>query len=1081
MTHRPRSLWCKVLSLLLLLAHLSSAQTDAAEPPSPSITFDIPEGDALTSFRHFISQSGAQLLYSVEDVERVRTKSVQGEYPPLEALQRMLTDTQLEATRDSRSGTLTIRLPRVRPPTRAPETGRFSSRLSGRVSNAVTGAFLQGAVVDIPALQRQTLTNVLGEFTFTELPPGLLQITVSYTGLDTQSQSASLGSGETHRLTFELSSTVYQLEQFKVTGEREGNAASITRQRNAESVKSVVSVDAFGNLPNEGVGELLIRLPGVAGVFDAQETVNAVSIRGTPAGLNTVSVDGNLQASNSGFGRDFRVAYLSGALFEELEVNKAPTPDMPADSLGGAVNLKTRSSLNMKEKRRFTYRTAARWAPPFYDHLPLRRDHPVHPLVSLGYQELFGIMGQERNLGISLNAFYSENVAGYFQTIKDYEYTTASPAYIWDYRTSDVLINRKQASLNLKLDFKLSDHTQIYVNGMYNDAPTPHNEQYVMRAFTSRNVAAIGANGQPTGNGAILPGYTEDFTQVRGVTASTVQLNSIHYNFLARERQINGGVKHQWDRWNIDYDAAYSQSHTNLGNSSHNDNASGVFTMQVTGVGWTLDKSASAAYPRFTQTEGRNIYDGSSYTNGVMTSRDNKRNSEIFNVSGNVKYTLPSRFSPVLQSGFRIREQEVSEIVLNDRRWSYVGTAPLSTLVTPGFITSDGLRTGNALPFVNGSYVTSHIRANPTSWNEDHYYREMRRLAGTRSVTETISAGYLQARMKLDALSILAGARFEHSEVESSGNVISRQQSTAAQRVANPIGSAKSDYTPRKLNGNYQRWFPGVHTVYRFTNRLQARASWSNSVGRPPMATLLPLETANVNQETLTINNPALKPQLSENWDAMLEYYFEPVGQLSAGFFRKDIKDFIVRSPFGTVGVGADNGYNGDYAGYTLISQFNGGNAVIEGWELNYSQQLSFLPGALRGLGVFANYTRLTTEGNYGGEASLGTNEVADFVPETANAGVTFSHRRISARLNSNYTGTFLDTYNVDRSRLLYRKGRWIHNLNLSYRINSFLSLSCDIVNVLNEPQQLYRYLPSRQGTYTVNGTTVTFSVGGRF
>ena len=42
-----------------------------------------------------------------------------------------------------------------------------------------------------------------------------------------------------------------------------------------------------------------------------------------------------------------------------MELIKGLTPDKSAESLGGSVNLKTRSTLNMKEKRRFTYNFSA--------------------------------------------------------------------------------------------------------------------------------------------------------------------------------------------------------------------------------------------------------------------------------------------------------------------------------------------------------------------------------------------------------------------------------------------------------------------------------------------------------------------------------------------------------------------------------------------------------------------------------------------------------------------------------------------------------------------------------------------------
>jgi hypothetical protein len=102
------------------------------------------------------------------------------------------------------------------------------------------------------------------------------------------------------------------------------------------------------------------------------------------------------------FSREFRTNNLSSALFGEIEVVKALTPEMGADGLGGAINLKTRSPLNLKGKRQFTYRAAARWAPEFYDHIPLRRGRkPAHPLLNVGYQEVFDAFGGRAQLWAS--------------------------------------------------------------------------------------------------------------------------------------------------------------------------------------------------------------------------------------------------------------------------------------------------------------------------------------------------------------------------------------------------------------------------------------------------------------------------------------------------------------------------------------------------------------------------------------------------------------------------------------------------------------------------------------------------------
>jgi len=119
--------------------------------------------------------------------------------------------------------------------------------LSGQVSNAATDALLQGALVEIPSLGVQALTNNIGEYVLNGVPAGSHELVVRYTGLDPQRQTVNVVGGQRKAVNFDLTSQVYQLEQFTVSGEREGNAASITRQRNSPNVRHVVALDALGN------------------------------------------------------------------------------------------------------------------------------------------------------------------------------------------------------------------------------------------------------------------------------------------------------------------------------------------------------------------------------------------------------------------------------------------------------------------------------------------------------------------------------------------------------------------------------------------------------------------------------------------------------------------------------------------------------------------------------------------------------------------------------------------------------------------------------------------------------------------
>lgn len=962
---------------------------------------------------------------------------------------------------------------------RAADTGS----ISGSVSNSGTGTLLNGARVEITELGLSALTGADGRYTLPGVPAGSHRVSSSYIGLDTVVDTVTVAAGQRAVRDFNLTSSVYQLTEFRVAGEREGNAASITRQRNAPNVRSVVALDAMGNLPNDSTGELLIRLPGISGSFDDEGNVTGVSIRGLAPGFNTVSVDGNQQASAGGFGRDFRTHNISGALFDEIEVTKSPTPDMPADSLGGSVNLKTRSSLSMKEKRRISYRAAARWAPSFYDHTPLRRDHPLHPLLSLSYQEVFGVLGGERNLGVSASLFYSENVNAIDQTLLDYQFSTASPAYVYDYRRQNGYNNRIQQSANIKFDYKLSDRTQLFLSFIYNDAPEKFNRLYTARAFTGRTLAAIGANGQPTGTGAILPGYTDDRTQVRGVAASTVSLTSTLQSFFDRQRQVHAGAKHDFDWVKLDYDLNYSHSKPLL-KSGNGDGSGGggVFSMDITNVGWIFDKSRSATEPSFTQTEGASIYNPANYrlAQAQLDDRNNKRFTTFYNSSANAEFLLPTPVPAKLKTGVKYRDVKIQEEAA-DRRWTYAGTTPLTSLVDPSIELSFDDEFGGRLPWIDSSRVAEDIRTNPQNWREDRYYAESRKFIGTRSLREEVQAAYVQAESRFNKLSVVAGVRAERTQFRGTAHTLSLTPTNAAQRLADPAGSAAADYQRRVLNGDSTDWFPGVHFVYRITPNLQSRLSYSNSIGRPPGTQLLPTYTVNSTTEVVTLGNPNLKPQLSENWDASLEYYFEPVGQLSAGYFRKDLKDFLVTRTIGTVAAGVDNGFGGSYAGFDINGPSNAGTAKIDGWELNYQQQLTFLPGFLRGLGFSANYTHLSTSGDYGDTGARSTSDVARFTPETLNASLNYSYRSFGARITYAYMAATLWDYSTDASRLRYRDERELVNAGVAYRLNKAIVLSLDIANVFNEPQNYYRALSSRLERATFNGTTMTFGVSGRF
>lgn len=965
-------------------------------------------------------------------------------------------------------------------PIQVAQAADTSGILEGTVSNTTTGNLLEGAKIAVTQLGLTALTDNTGRFVLPSVPAGTYDVSVSYIGLDSSTVSVAITAGQRAVRNFDLTAGIYKMQAFKVAGEREGAAAAITAQRNAANLKNVAAMDSFGNLPNKSTGEIAIRLPGVAGNLDEEGNITSLVIRGIGPGLNAVTMDNTVMASEGGGGRNFPMSILSGALFEDVELIKGHTPDKGAESMGGTLNLKTRSALSMAENRRISYSFATRFAPAFTEQIPMREAHRYHPLINAGYHEIFSVAGGERNLGVVVNTFYSENVSGYFKGTRDFENTVNQPAYVWDYRTQDNFNARRQMSGNIKVEYRLSPTTKLTLNGVIGDNNEAFERHFETRAYTTQTVGT-------TGTAGILPGYTNRITQVRAAPGSTIDLtNSMYTGWYQALRNGGIGGEHDLGRLKLDWDTFYSDARV-LSAKKHD----GVLIMRITNVGWLLDRTQSDMFPRFVQTEGPSFTDPNNYrpaANG-LNNRDDGSLHRVREIRGNAKYELPLAAPMAFKTGFNLRQQRRTTWN-HTKRWNYIGTGPLAA--DPSLVTLDSLETGRQIPqWQADAYIKGGVPINPALWSWDEYTYQTNLYTGTRGVTEKVLAGYamMQGKLGTDGIlgrtAYLAGVRSEKTDTDSWGWVRSRTLSSTAERLADPAGAAKRDYAPnlRQLSGSYTKSFPSIHLTHDLTPSVKARVSWSTGFGRPSLSNALPNETINETAQTLAISNPSLLPQMASNWDVSLDYYFEPVGNISVGWFHKTIKDYIVSGVnVGTIATGTSNGYNSDYAGFAMLTTANAGTATVKGWEVAYQQQLNFLPGVLKGLSVSANYTLLDTNGDFGGTANLTTGQLAGFIPRTGNFNLSWRYGRFGARALYNYTSSYITSYTATSvGRNQYRFERKAFNAGVEYSIRPNTRLTLDVTNPFNRPQKTYRGIPDQMNTIILNFMTITVGVQGRF
>jgi len=479
--------------------------------------------------------------------------------------------------------------------------------ISGAVSSSATRNMLQGAVVTLPGLGRETVTDSAGRFAISDLPSGPVDVVIDYSDFDEVRRQVTVGSGQWLDIVLHPTTPV-QLPAYTVASEVEGNALAVERQREAPYLKSVIALDTdlTATMPNMDTGDLVTRISGVAPSF-GQGTVNNVSVSGMASTLTRMTFDG-LSGLNGVDGRRPTFIAFSGSLFQDLEVIKAHTPDMSADSIGGTINATTRDPLSLQDNFRLDYNIGARWAPPFFYRPTYEAQRSIEPVTAFDYQQVLDVLGGKHNLGFTLSTFFGQNLNETAKLSDSYQNTTAFPAYSYSTSNQELLDDRYVSGLNFKVEFRASDTSTFTFGYMFNMDDEPSEDLQNLTATAPQSLAT-----SPT-VGAVLPGYTNSFTQVQPISGSNVSLRSYHVSNNYKENMFTFGGKHTLGNLTLDYTGRYNLVHANDG--SGNDGSGGTLVMTDPTVGWSIDR-ANPTNPILSQTAGNSIYNLASYTNSV--------------------------------------------------------------------------------------------------------------------------------------------------------------------------------------------------------------------------------------------------------------------------------------------------------------------------------------------------------------------------------------------------------------------------------------------------------------------------------
>jgi TonB-dependent receptor len=256
------------------------------------------------------------------------------------------------------------------------------------------------------------------------------------------------------------------------------------------------------------------------------------------------------------------------------------------------------------------------------------------------------------------------------------------------------------------------------------------------------------------------------------------------------------------------------------------------------------------------------------------------------------------------------------------------------------------------------------------------------------NLTENVAAAYVMNSLDLSARArLVAGVRFESTHVDT---------------LSFNANTGKQDFA---AGGNYTDVLPSAALKFAATENTALRLVYSRALSRPdPQDISQAVGPVNDTQKppTVSLGNPDLKPEHANNFDILLEQYLAPLGLIQAGYFYKALSDPIIATQTRPT--------SGPYAGYLVSQPGNAGSATLQGIEMAYQQHLGFLPGALRGLGLSANYSYTTSEAR----GIPGRSDLPPLLrqaPHTWNISPTYDHGAMSLRVGISYNGANIYAY----------------------------------------------------------------------
>ena len=849
--------------------------------------------------------------------------------------------------------------------------------------------------------------------------------------------------------------TVDTLDTVSVTGYRASVERALDIKRGEAGVVDAIVAEDIGKFPDLNLAESLQRIPGVVITRDAGEGRN-ISVRGLGPDFTRVRING-MEAlttvgstdqnggSNRGRGFDFNV--FASDLFSQLIVRKTAQADVEEGSLGATVDLRTArpfdyDGFTLVASGQASYADMGDTTDPRVAGLIANTwaDGKFGALLSVAYSERRALeegSGSGRwARGTSNNGF--NPASPYAPALSADTFHPRFPRYTL------MEHDQKRTGVTASLQFKPTDRTQFAFDALYSKIDAVRDEKYIEAISFSRGASQ---NGKPqtivrdgvVENGALVYGLFDDVD---------IRSESRHDEWNTVFTQLGLEGEHEFtDNFKISGKLGTSKS-------EHENPIQTTIIMDKLNVdNYSYDYRGNPYSPVIDY--GIDPTDPNGWTLAEIRIRPQYVENDFDVAQLDFNWNISPGFR--LKGGLQAKDYSFSTRELRRSTEGLTGVPMFTdgTRIVPTDLTEQASLSG-----VNGSPGTwvipdyQGIADFYDIYSNSGPFALSERAVNTRSVEEEDRGVYLMGEFSADL-----GA------IPVSGNVGVRYVRT--KQSSTGIATASGTPVATTVSREYSDTLPSMNLVAEITPDFLIRLGAAKVMTRPGLGSLTPGVTVNVSGGARTVSggNPNLDPIRAKTADLGFEWYFDEGAMLGLGLFYKDIESFIqttrVVQPYSASGLpaslldGTGAGVNDDFV-FSVPLNTPGGE--LTGFEANYTQPFTFLPGKFANLGVQLNYTYVDSQIQY--LTSTGANsfktDLTGLSKHSWNATLYYEGERFSGRVSATNRDDFLLQVPATESGFDVhgQTGTTTVDASVRYKINDKLELSLEGINLTDEPQE---------------------------